>query len=95
MPGCDVIAPLSVELGLNGLKQFAVENGHLLSLEDFTLVFDFSNIEAVAQKMSECPPTHPPPPLPMTRGPRQCRALALRDLLAVPPRRGACGRPLA
>jgi hypothetical protein len=47
MPGCDVIAPLLVELGLNGLKQLAVENGHLLALEDFTLVFDFSNIEAV------------------------------------------------
>jgi len=53
MPSCDVIGSLSVELGLNGLEQLAVENGHLLALEDFTLVFNFSNIEAVAQKMSE------------------------------------------
>src|SRR6266540_4935244 len=55
MPGCDVVAPLLVELDLNGLEQLAIENGRLLALEDFTFVFDFSNIEAVAQKISEGP----------------------------------------
>jgi hypothetical protein len=55
MPGCGVIAPLLVELGLNGLEQLAIENGCLLALEDFTLIFDLSNIEAVAQKISERP----------------------------------------
>jgi hypothetical protein len=53
MPGCDVIAPLLVEPGLKGLEQLAIENSRLRALEDLALVFDFSNIEAVAQKIGE------------------------------------------
>src|SRR6516164_8475907 len=48
-----VVVDLLVQLGLDGLKQVLVENGRLLTFEDFALESDFADIEAIAKQMRE------------------------------------------
>jgi hypothetical protein len=48
-----MIGPLLVELDLNRIEECPIEDGWLLSGEDFALVSDFSNIKAVAKESGE------------------------------------------
>ena len=46
-----MIGRLLGQRGLDGLKEFPIENGALLTLQHLTLEADLSNIEAVAKKV--------------------------------------------
>src|SRR5262245_42741667 len=51
---CDRVAvALCVELGLHRVKEIRIEDGGLLTGEDFTLEGDFADIEPIAQEMGE------------------------------------------
>jgi hypothetical protein len=41
-----VVVDLLIELGLDGIKKVLIENGRLLTFEDFALEDDFTDIEA-------------------------------------------------
>jgi hypothetical protein len=43
-----MVVDLVIQLGLDGLKQGLIENGRLLTFEDFALEGDFADVEAIA-----------------------------------------------
>jgi hypothetical protein len=43
-----MVVNLVIQLGLDGLKQGLIDNGRLLTFEDFALEGDFADIEAIA-----------------------------------------------
>ena len=46
-----MIGRLLAQLGLDGLEEFPIENGGLLTLQHLTLEADLSNIEAITKKV--------------------------------------------
>ena len=42
---------LLIQPGLNGIEQGPIQNGRLLTLEDFAFESDFADIEAIAQEL--------------------------------------------
>ena len=48
-----MVVDLLVQLGLDGLKQVLIDNGRLLTFEDFALEGDFDDIEAIARQMRQ------------------------------------------
>src|SRR6516165_265781 len=51
-----MVVDLVIQLGLNGRKEVLIENGRLLTFEDFALEGDFADIEAIAKQMRERAP---------------------------------------
>jgi hypothetical protein len=48
-----MVVDLLVQLGLDGLKQVLIDNGRLLTFEDFALERDLADIEAIAKQMRD------------------------------------------
>ena len=44
-----MVVDLLVQLGLDGFEKVLIDNGRLLTFEDFALEGDFANIEAIAK----------------------------------------------
>ena len=48
-----MVVDLLVQLGLDGFEKVLIDNGRLLTFEDFALERDFADIEAIAKQMRE------------------------------------------
>jgi len=48
-----MVVDLVIQLGLDGLEEVLIDNGRLLTFEDFALESDLADIEAIAKQMRE------------------------------------------
>src|SRR6516162_11572130 len=51
-----MVVDLVIQLGLDGLEEVLIDNGRLLTFEDFALEDDFADVEAIAKQMGERAP---------------------------------------